>query len=193
MLALQVSNAYCARVRDQRSSEFRRRLLLIVKAVFAGSESATAKAAGLRASTVHRMVTGAVSDPHTSTVDMMAEAFGVPGGWLRGELATGVSQGDENRRSEPQWLLRCYANARQREDRAILAQISDGDDRRAMTRLIAALRLMPGDPDFPLPEVAELLSRWPADAPERLDVERRLADLETALIKLAASCPDSGP
>lgn len=190
---MHLSNGYCAFVSDLKLSEFRRRLLLIVNAVFAGSESATAKAAGLRASTVHRMVTGAVSDPHSSTIDTMAEAFGVAGGWLRGELSTGELQGYDNRRSEPQWLLRCHADARQREGRAILSQISEGDDRRAMIRSISALRLMPGDPEFPLPEVAELLSRWPEDAPERLEVERKFADLETALIQLAASCPEDTP
>lgn len=191
MLAVLESNRYCAYVSSSEVSEFRRRLLLIVHVVFDGSESATAKAAGLRASTVHRMVTGAVTDPHSSTVDAMAEAFGVSGAWLRGELSTVEAKASDTGMTEAQWLLKCFARSQQFPEREKIAK--QPDDERAIGEAIAALRLVPGEDGFPLPTVVDLLSRWPVNDPRRVDVERQFADIETALIRLAVTRPEGAP
>lgn len=160
----------------------------VVQIVFDHSESATAKAVALPASTIHRMITGAIAEPRSSKLTRIADALGVPAAWLRGEQSTHEAMGAEPGFTEPQWLLRCYASARQREDRQEIEQLPA--DEQLVGRAIAALRLVPGEDGFPLRAVVDLLNRWPLAAPQRVHVERQFADLETALIRLARTRPE---
>jgi hypothetical protein len=189
MVAVHMCSCYSARVDKRQASEFQRRLLRVVKLVFDHSESATAKGVGLPASTIHRMVTGAIAEPRSSKLTRIADALGVPAAWLRGELSTRDAIAGDTGLSEAQWLLRCHAKARQRDARAKIEQLSEGDA--GAGRAVAELQLIPGAHGFPLPAVVDLLNRWSADDPLRVDVERQFAELETALIRLAASSPEN--
>ncbi|MCO4098884.1 MAG: helix-turn-helix domain-containing protein [Gemmatimonas sp.] len=162
-----------------------------MRLVFDHSESATAKGVGLPASTIHRMVTGAIAEPRTSKLTQIADALGVPAAWLRGELSTRDAMAGESELSEAQWLLQCHAKARQRDARAKIEQLSG--ERAGVGRAVAELQLIPGAHRFPLPAVVDLLNCWSAVDPRRVDVERQFAELETALIRLAGSYFENAP
>ena len=64
----------------------RKRLQQIVDYVFDGNVKAAAEAAGVEQPTLHRILAGRVREPRISTLERLADRFGIPLAWILGEL-----------------------------------------------------------------------------------------------------------
>ncbi len=162
------------------------RLRQIVDVVFAGSSHAAAIAADVQPSTLHRLLDGSVSDPRMGTLRSLAESFGVPLGWLVGDMSTEAAQGTESNLPEGYWLLRSYHGRRQRAARAAIT-----DQERPHQNHVAEnsqeFDYFRNSALSPEQSVAALIRAIPEQEPDRLDYERRLAQLETDLLERAAN------
>ncbi len=156
------------------------RLARIVRIVFNGNSFAAAKAARMEASTLHRLLVGDVEGPRLSTVERLADAFGVPVGWLLGE----ISCPDQNEMPEAYWLILCYHRHRQRVFR------NEKTTQRKMqpnsTKLFEPLAfdLRPGQTVIPM---ASMTGLFASSAPneKQINLFREAAELETAIVEAA--------
>ena len=91
-----------------RQATVRRRLREVIDALFDGNVKAAAAAAGVAQPTLHKIVSGDVAESKGSTIERLADAYGIPVGWLRGEveLLPGETVGGRG----PRWLnlIRLY-------------------------------------------------------------------------------------
>ena len=68
-----------------RKSEHRKRLREVIDVVFSGNETDAAKVARIPQATLNRILTGKIKDPSYSTLQKLADAYGVTVAWLTGE------------------------------------------------------------------------------------------------------------
>ena len=170
-----------------RSTALRRRLKKIVAHVFVGNVKAAAEAAGVTQPTLHRILAGKVKDPKLSTIERLADRFGVPLGWLTGETESlPVDESTGAKDIPPSWrLVSGFAQRRQRDDLRWLESVGPTNPearrilkvyREAMRaqRAVfwASIRRRLGAPDY--------------SSDQDLDAWRALNDIEITLVCHAA-------
>lgn len=95
-------------------SAFKKRLARLVDVVFEGNVYSAARAAGIPQPTLQRLLEGTTAQPRIGTVKRLADGYGVPMGWLLGELPSEGAQGPMAALPEPLWLIQAHYRSAQR-------------------------------------------------------------------------------
>lgn len=102
------------------------RLQQVVDVLYEGNETAAAEAAGVQQSTLHRILAGTTIDPKISTIQLLADGFGVPAEWLMGQRDLSAPPEDDWIEAErlPDWFSLLYRQWRKRT-RALRERLSE--------------------------------------------------------------------
>ena len=92
------------------------RLQQVVDVLYAGNETAAAEDAGVLQSTLHRILAGTTIDPKVSTLQLLADGFGVPVEWLMGQGNLSAPPEDDwiDQYDFPDWFAILYWHWRKR-------------------------------------------------------------------------------
>ena len=92
------------------------RLQQVVDVLYAGNETAAAEDAGVLQSTLHRILAGTTTDPKVSTLQLLADGFGVPIEWLMGQRQLSAPPEDDwiVQYDFPDWFTILYWHWRKR-------------------------------------------------------------------------------
>ena len=110
-----------------RKLPMRERLQRVVDVLYAGNETAAAEDVGVQQSTLHRILAGTTVEPKVSTLQVLADGFGVPVEWLMGQTDLSASPEDDwiDRFGLPDWFSLLYRQWRKRT-RALRERLTDG-------------------------------------------------------------------
>lgn len=99
-----------------RKTVMQARLQQVVDVLYAGNETAAAEGAGVLQSTLHRILAGTTIDPKVSTLQLLADGFGVPVEWLmeQPELSAPPEDVWIDRYDLPDWFVLLYRQWRKR-------------------------------------------------------------------------------
>lgn len=159
------------------------RLRLIISTVFGGNSLEAAQAAGVEASTLHRIVEGKVHDPRLSTLERLARAFGVPLEWLLGLRDQPTEPMAGRDASGSLWLVEAFNRARQQPYQDWISG-SRGYRSQASRLRSALIELPPIGPDMALGRDATAVLVGGADRENyQLAVARLAGDLEMELLR----------
>lgn len=169
------------------------RLSAIVDAAFGGNAVAAAHAASLPASTVHRVVEGKVTAPRLTTLEALAEAYGLPLSWLVGEVSAREAQhGAEVVLPEALWIVRQTFRRRQRDDRRWLDRVetshaySDNPEIRKIVADFSDFRLLPDGTGTALDvQLLPVIAEAEPVGEQEIIAYRALAEAETRVLALA--------
>lgn len=153
------------------------RLQCVVDIVFGGNSVAAAKAAKIEPSTLHRILAGGVTSPRLGTIEYVAKAFGLPVGWLVGEIDS------QNSLPVPYWLILSFHRTRQLPARERLRAVGG---KRNVNELSESFLfdLRPKEKTLPVRSLHDLFAaKEPSD--EQIALFRRTAELETAIVEAA--------
>jgi transcriptional regulator with XRE-family HTH domain len=171
------------------------RLARVVDVVFGGNALEAASAAGMLPSTLHRLLQGSVQAPRLSTLKSLADTFGVPVGWLIGEVSTSGGQSAETPLAEVYWILQKFYRRKQLADREWI-RVAASDPKmvnipeiKEMINLFRNFRLMPdGGGTLPgrfLPPA--IVDFTKSGTQPEVEIFRNLALLETHLLAVAVA------
>ena len=92
------------------------RLEQVVDVLYGGNETAAAEDAGVQQSTLHRILAEITKDPKISTLQMLADGFGVPVEWLMGQTDLSATPEDHwiDKYGLPDWFSLLYRQWRKR-------------------------------------------------------------------------------
>jgi transcriptional regulator with XRE-family HTH domain len=138
-------------------------------------------------STLHRLVEGGVQEPRIGTLRKLADAFGVPIGYLLGDISADAAQGPSSPLPEPYWLIQSFHRRRQETTRNWLRKVS-GVPSHEREFLIDFLdfKFSPLGADFPIPGVQHLVEPIGNPTSHQIGIVRRFAEMESELIEAAA-------
>lgn len=165
----------------------RERLQRVVDVVFRGNSHAASQAMEVEPSTLHRILEGRVSEARISTVRRLANALGIPVSWLLGELTSQVAQTSKPLLPEPVWLIWSFHRAHQRKARTALAQAPAAKRKGSRAAQLREFRFSPFEKEFPIPVLTDLITTGDSPTAEELEMVRRCAEFESAVVELAAS------
>ena len=169
------------------------RLNSIVRTVFEGNALDAATAAAVLPSTLTRLLTGSVVAPRLTTVQALSDAFGLPVGWLIGELSTAGAQAGEAPLAESFWLLSRYYGRRQLADREWLMRVAGpsvtGTNREAreIIKYFSKFRLLPDGGSELNVALSAVVDFSKEGGTAELEIFRSLAVLETNLLAAAVA------
>jgi transcriptional regulator with XRE-family HTH domain len=176
------------------SSILRDRLSLVVNVVFGGNAFSASQAAGLQASTMHRILEGKVAEPRLSTIRRIADAYGLPLPWLLGEMTEGQARlataaadlTDFWPQPQNAWLVYAYHRTRQQPAREWLARAySDAPSTQATIEQLRRFDFVPAAASFPVPAIRRILAEGDERTDADLAVTRMCAEMETAVLEYA--------
>jgi len=164
------------------------RLRLITDTVFSGNGRLAARTARLDATAYHRLEAGNTPNPRLTTLQALAEHFGLPVGYMSGERSADDLQETGPKLAEEYWLLLRYYRMLQAPSRDWIASVAAGPSSRESRKNrellnLSELSVFPLEQQSPLSSLRALLNREKPKK-EEIALVRGLFEIETQALEL---------